>query len=175
MSRQVGSSSTPLRRHRSRQARAMRTAIHVTTALLFAFEHLKPNIAAYCLLPTDTTSDKRHCPVGQFAVADHGFNKLGEKGAVYAVGVGMGSVRRSEKRNPLRCRRERTPRSGAVSLPRMRLMFQLRRSGVRRSTPLLQSRRWLYFPLADSLSSAPPERTHASTSVSLNFHSRPIR
>ena len=43
------------------------------------------------------------------------------------------SLWRSEKRNPRRCSNDRTRFSGAVSRPRMRLMLQLRCSGVMRS------------------------------------------
>jgi hypothetical protein len=37
------------------------------------------------------------------------------------------------KRQPIRCNNERTRFSGVVSLPRMRLMFQLRRALLKRS------------------------------------------
>ena len=49
------------------------------------------------------------------------------------------SVWRKENLYPIRCRRERTATSGCVSLSRMRLMFQLRRCGVKLSKVLSRS------------------------------------
>lgn len=48
-------------------------------------------------------------------------------------GLPGNSLRRNENRKPRRCNRERTSFSGSVSRLRIRLMFQLRCSGVMRS------------------------------------------
>ena len=53
------------------------------------------------------------------------------KGERKTEGIGMRTCRR--ERNPILCSSERTIFSGIVSLPRMRLMFQERRSLVSRS------------------------------------------
>ena len=51
-------------------------------------------------------------------------------------GLPGNSFRCNENRKPIRCNKERTRFSGRVSRLRMRLMFQLRCSGVRRSIEL---------------------------------------